>query len=76
MTNTTTPAGATYRPVWINDNGYAVCLEHAGHYLRTAVANVKDRLATPVHTPLGTWDVIDAQTAREHDVVCEVCDAH
>jgi hypothetical protein len=69
-TNTTHP---TY---WSNDNGYTVCNEHAGNYLASAIK--KKPNAIKHKTPLGTWELLDEETAfwmfEEFGKCCELCE--
>lgn len=52
--------------LWTNDNGYTVCMEHAGNYLTAAVRAHPH--ATEHHTPLDTWIAI-----RSTGLTCEHC---
>lgn len=43
--------------IYMNDNGYLVCPEHAGSYLKGAI---KHKPEAVVHwTPLGSWERLD-----------------
>jgi hypothetical protein len=63
--------------LFVHDNGQVSCVAHGGSYLRSEVENGPK--AATYWTPLGTWEVIDAEFAEEWVALvgsvptCETC---